>query len=50
MYAQVLAGFLHWLAPRYEEVRSRLPQEHAALRTKALGEENHPRTPGIVGD
>jgi hypothetical protein len=50
LYAQALAGFLRWLAPQYEEVRSRLAQEHAGLRALALGEENHPRTPGVVAD
>src|SRR5262249_26336262 len=50
LYAQVLSGFLRWLAPQYEAMRARLPGEHAELRTRALGEDNHPRTPGIVAD
>jgi hypothetical protein len=49
-YAQVMAGFLCWLASCYDEVRARLAQEHAELRTKMFSEKNHPRTPGIVAD
>ena len=50
LFAQALSGFIHWLAPQYEAVRSRLPEQYAALRLEALGERNHPRTPGIVAD
>jgi hypothetical protein len=50
LYAQALAGFVQWLAPQYEQVRSRLSRQHAKLRDKALGAANHPRTPGIVAD
>ena len=45
-----MAGFLHWLALQYEDVRLRLRREHAELRDRALGEATHPRTPGIVAD
>jgi hypothetical protein len=50
VYAQTLAAFLRWLAPQYEAVRLRLREEHAELRNRALGDECHPRTPGIVAD
>jgi hypothetical protein len=45
-----MAGFLRWLAPRYEEVRHRLSQEHAEFRDRAAGGAGHARTPGIVAD
>jgi hypothetical protein len=50
LYAQTLAGFVRWLAPRYENLRSRLGQEAADLRDKARAEGQHARTPGIVAD
>jgi hypothetical protein len=50
LYAQALAGFIRWIAPRYEQARARLGQEHAELRGRALSAESHPRTPGIVAD
>jgi hypothetical protein len=49
-YAQALAGFLRWLAPRYEDVLGRLRQEAAALRDEAQVEGQHARTPGVVAD
>jgi hypothetical protein len=49
-YAQALAGFLRWLAPRYEGIPGRLRQEQAILRDKAKGDGQHARTPGIVAD
>ena len=50
LYAQALAGFLRWLAPRYEELRGQLRQEAADLRDKARVEGQHARTPGIAAD
>src|SRR5262249_49471716 len=47
-YARAMAGFLRWLAPQYGDVRDRLEQEQAALRSRALSHQGHPRTPGIV--
>jgi hypothetical protein len=49
-YAQALAGFVRWLAPRYEALRGRLRQEVADLRNKARAEGQHARTPGIMAD
>jgi hypothetical protein len=50
LYAQALAGFIQWLAPRYGEVRDHLATEHAGLRDAARAEGQHARTPGIVAD
>jgi hypothetical protein len=52
LYAQALSAFVQWLAPRYREVRDRLPQERAELREKAIAERagGHARTPAIVAD
>jgi len=53
LYAQALAGFLHWLAPRYGEVRTGLQAEKNALRDGAalssLGS-SHRRTPEIAAN
>jgi hypothetical protein len=45
-----MAGFLHWLAPQYDPVRTRLPSELAELRQRATADGQHARTPGIVAD
>jgi Domain of unknown function (DUF3854)/Domain of unknown function (DUF927) len=50
LYAQALAGFVRWLAPRYEELHGQLRREAADLRDKARAEGRHARTPGIVAD
>jgi hypothetical protein len=50
LYAQALAGFVRWLAPRYADLRIRLRQEAADLRDRARAEGQHARTPGIVAD
>jgi hypothetical protein len=50
LYAQSLAGFLKWAAPRYADIRQGLPEELAGLRERAQGDASHPRTPGIVAD
>jgi hypothetical protein len=47
IYAQALAGYLHWLAPRYSEVTQGMPAALRALRQQAL-QEGHRRTPEIV--
>jgi hypothetical protein len=49
-YAQAMAGFLRWLAPRYGEVRQRLREEIAALREQAYQSGQHRRTPDIVAN
>jgi hypothetical protein len=47
VYAQALAGFVQWLAPRYGEVAHGLPTELRTLRQQVLQGE-HRRTPDIV--
>jgi hypothetical protein len=49
-YAQALAGFLRWLAPRYGDLCRLLPGQRAALRERAQTSLGSARTPGIVAD
>jgi hypothetical protein len=49
LYAQAMSGFVRWLAPRYAEVRARLKDEHAELRSRATTAA-HARTPSMVAD
>jgi hypothetical protein len=50
LYAQALAGFVRWLAPRYPAVRDGLRAETAALRGRLHAEGQHARTPGTLAD
>jgi len=50
VFAQVLAAFVRWLAPRYDEVRRNLRAEVAKLREKALASASHKRTPDILAN
>jgi hypothetical protein len=50
LYAEALAGFIRWLAPRYESIRNGLRAEIGQLRESATGAGQHARTPGIVAD
>jgi hypothetical protein len=50
VYADGLAGFVAWLAPRYGELFLRLPGRRAELRDRALAGAASSRTPGIVAD
>jgi hypothetical protein len=50
LYAQALAAFLSWLAPRYGEVRDGLDAARSGLRALAAAAGQHARTPGIVAD
>jgi hypothetical protein len=49
-YALALAGFIRWLAPQYEAIRTRLKGEMVELRAKLQAGDQHARTPGIVAD
>lgn len=49
-YAQAMAGYLSWLAPRYEEVQKRRQARTVELRSKATAATQHRRTPSIVAD
>jgi hypothetical protein len=50
LYAQAMAGFVRWLAGRYEETRADARRLYPQLRQKALAGGQHARTPGIVAD
>ena len=45
-----MAGFIHWLAPKYGSVRDGLRAEVIRLRDSAMVGGQHARTPGIVAD
>jgi hypothetical protein len=50
LYAQAMAGYVRWLAPRIERTRRELPAEVARLREELRAEGQHARTPGIAAD
>jgi hypothetical protein len=50
LYAASMAGFVRWLAGRYEDVRGLLSTERAGLRDRAAGDGQHARTRGVVAD
>jgi hypothetical protein len=50
VYSQALAGFLRWLAGRYDTVRGELPERHARLRDEVHAAGQHPRTPGAIAN
>jgi hypothetical protein len=50
LYAASMAGFVRWLAPRYEEARDALPAKALSFRKEATREGDHGRTPDIVAD
>ena len=50
MYAAAFAGYVQWLASRYEEIRRDMPARVAELRDRASGSGQHRRTPGIVAN
>src|ERR1035437_1089558 len=49
-YAEVVASYVSWLAPRYEEVRSNFRIQVAELRAEALASSFHKRTPEILAN
>lgn len=49
-YAQVIAAFVQWLAPRYAGLRERLRAEAEKLRQLAFHSEQHRRTATIVAE
>lgn len=49
LYAQSLAGFVSWLAPRYEQIKSKLRAEINDLRQHTV-QAQHKRTPDIVAN
>ena len=50
LYAQSLAGFLRWLAPRLDEIRAQMPSDIAGFRQAATQSGHHKRTPEIVAE
>ena len=49
-YAQAMAGYIQWLAPRLDQVRTEMSAVHARYREQAAHAGLHRRTPGIVAD
>lgn len=49
-YAAAMAGYVRWLAARYEETRAIMSRERAILREAAGSSLQHRRTPGIAAD
>ena len=50
LYSQTLAGFLHWVAPQYEEIQQGLNKEIMDLREEVSLAHVHPRTPDILAN
>lgn len=50
VYAQLMAGYLQWLAPRYDAVRQNLRSHGTNLRLEATSSASHRRTPEIVAN
>ena len=48
LYSRSTAGFVSWIAPRYEEHKAKVAKSAEALRTALVGAEIHSRTPEIV--
>jgi len=48
LYAQVMAGFIQWLAPKYQEILDGLKDEEQELINELNRDEQHPRTPFII--
>lgn len=49
-YAQVTSAFIHWLAPRYDEVRNEIPDMLVRLRAKVAEVTVHKRTPEAIAE
>ena len=50
LYALAMAGFIQWLAPQYESVRSQLKDELGKLRSQAHQSGMHQRIPELVAN
>ena len=50
LYAQAMAGYLRWLAPRYEGIQAELKTKILQLREQAYQTGQHRRTPDIVAN
>jgi hypothetical protein len=49
-YAQAMAGYLRWLAGRYDSFRGSLRKDLETLRAEYALKDGHRRTPGILAD
>jgi len=47
-YAKAMSGFIRWLAPKYEEIRSRIKSEIIRLREALFGSSGHKRVPDNI--
>ena len=50
LYAEATAGFVQWIAERYEEIQAYLKRRTAELRSNPLGVATHARTPEIIAN
>ena len=50
LYAEVMSAFLQWLAPRYADVKERLPQRIEDYRDAIVRSGQHARTPEITAN
>jgi len=50
LYAEALAGFVKWLAARYDDMQSSQAKEVRELRQAAMRSGSHKRTPDIVAN
>ncbi|OWK45589.1 DUF3854 domain-containing protein [Fimbriiglobus ruber] len=50
LFASAMAGFIAWLAPQYETVRTGLDAERIELRDRFVGRFPHTRTPDIIAN
>lgn len=50
LYAQAMAGFIQWLAPRYQDLSSQLASRVRTLRDELATASQHRRTPAIAAD
>jgi hypothetical protein len=48
--AQAVAGYIKWMAPRYERLRAETPQRIHSLRQAASGQSLHPRLPTTLAE
>jgi hypothetical protein len=49
-YAQAMAAYLQWLAPRYEAIQQALPDKTRDLRQEFSGATQHQRTPEAIAN
>jgi hypothetical protein len=50
LYAQAMAAYLHWLAPRYEAIQQALPTKIRDLRQEFSSATQHQRTPEAIAN